>query len=139
MRWTRIYAAFLGTGLLLVGCNQGGLDATVTGKVTVDDRDAPSGEVTFYPVDGDTTRPTPRGLIGPDGVYTLKVGAKTGLPSGEYKVAVQVMDTLEPPKGNQPPAARPLSPVRYGDPTTSGFEFTVKPGANTFDLTIKGK
>ena len=138
MRRTRMYAVLLVAGLLLTGCDKG-LDAAVTGKVTVDGRDAPIGEVTFYPLDGDTTRPTPRGMIGPDGVYTLKVGPKTGLPSGEYRVAVQVVDTPEPPKGNEPPASKPLSPVRHGDPATSGFEFTVKPGPNTIDLPLTGK
>ncbi|MCE9564394.1 MAG: carboxypeptidase-like regulatory domain-containing protein [Planctomycetes bacterium] len=133
-----IFGAYLGMGVLLSGCS-GELDATVTGKVTVDDRDAPIGEVTFYPADGDTSRPTPRAVIGSDGEYELKVGSKRGLPSGDYKVAVQVMDKLGPPKPNQAPEAKPLSPLRYGDPKTSGFEFTVKPGSNTINLPLKGK
>ena len=127
-----------GLALVLLGCG-GETDATVTGKVTVDGRDAPIGEVTFYPADGDPARPTPRGMIARDGSYSLKVGAKTGLPAGDYKVGVQVMDTPPPPKGHAPPAAIPLSPRRYGDPKTSGLEFTVKPGANTIDLPLKGK
>ncbi|VTT99193.1 Uncharacterized protein OS=Singulisphaera acidiphila (strain ATCC BAA-1392 / DSM 18658 / VKM B-2454 / MOB10) GN=Sinac_0124 PE=4 SV=1 [Gemmataceae bacterium] len=129
------WAAALTAGLFLTGCSNQ-LDATVTGKVTVGGRDAPIGEVTFYPADGDAARPTPRGMIARDGTYTLKVGSKSGLPAGDYRVAVQVMDTPPPPRGNEPPAALPLSPRRYGDPKTSGLEFTVKPGANTIDLPL---
>ncbi len=138
MRRTWTFAAVLGIGLMLVGCS-GELDATVTGKVTVDDRAAPLGEVTFYPADGDTNRPTPRGMISPDGTYSLKVGANSGLPSGQYKATVMVMEMLVPASENQPPGAKPLSPPRYGDPKTSGFEFTVKPGSNRIDLPLKGK
>ncbi|WP_439627908.1 hypothetical protein [Gemmata sp.] len=131
-------AVVLTAGLFLTGCRNE-LDATVTGRVTVGGRDAPIGEVTFYPADGDAARPTPRGMIERDGSYTLRVGARTGLPAGVYRVAVQVMDTPPPPRGNEPPAAIPLSPRRYGDPKTSGLEFTVKPGANTIDLPLAGK
>jgi hypothetical protein len=111
----------------------------VTGRVTVDDRAAPIGMVTFYPADGDLSRPTPVGQIQPDGTYTLKVGSKPGLPAGEYDVAVMVMDTPAPPKDKQPPAAIPLSPKRYADPKTSGFHFTVKPGENVIDLPLKSQ
>jgi hypothetical protein len=135
-RWRE--GALLGL-LLLTGCNRGGLDATVTGKVTVDDRDAPIGMVTFYPADEDPNRPTPTGQIGPGGVYILKTGAKEGLPSGDYRVGVQVMDTPPPLKDNQPPASLPLSPPRYGNPKTSGFEFTVEPGSNEINLPVKGR
>ncbi|MFM8270983.1 MAG: hypothetical protein ACKODX_01415 [Gemmata sp.] len=138
MRRALLCVALLAAGLFPVGCG-GGLDATVTGKVTVDGRDAPIGEVTFYPAGDDTSRPTPRGLIGPGGVYALKVGSQDGLPAGEYRVAIQVMDTPPPPKGNEPPAARPLSPARYGNPDTSGLVFTVKPGPNTIDLPLTTK
>jgi hypothetical protein len=134
--WTT--AALLGAAVLLMGCDDGGLDSTVTGKVMVDDRPAPFGEVNFYPVDDDPTKPTPRGLIDPDGSYTLKVGAKRGLPSGEYRVAVTVME-LSGGGPNQAPGARSLISPVYGNPQTSGLQFTVKSGSNTIDLKLKGK
>ena len=136
--WRTHAQVALAASLFLTGC-RGELDATVSGRVTVNGRPAPIGEVTFYPADGDATRPTPRGMIERDGTYTLRVGARTGLPAGDYKVAVQVMDVPPPPKGTEPPAAMPLSPPRYGDPKTSGLEFTVAPGANSIDLSLSGR
>lgn len=135
MRLFWLWTAMIVVAVLAVGCDNGGLDATVSGTVTVDGKPAPLGEVTFYPMNDDLKSATPRGTIEPNGNYSLKVGSKSGLPSGEYRVSVAVME-MRGGGPNVAPAALSLSPPRYGDPKTSGLTFTVKPGSNTIDLRL---
>lgn len=107
------------------GC--GGADKleAVSGRVLFRGAPLAGGTIVFAP---DPHRggdgPIAVGEIGPDGRYSLRTGAETGVAAGWHRVTV---------------AAAPGKslPSRYSDPERSGQEREVKPGtANTIDFQL---
>lgn len=95
------YLAVLAAAGFVLGC--GGKAsrslASVSGKVTVDDKPLSGGSVTFIPdvpLGQEGTREASKlgtsgasvGQIGPDGTYKIYTGGKEGAPLGDYKVTV---------------------------------------------------
>ena len=127
----------LGLTLLLFlfcGCG-GGMPATVSGKVTLDGQPLPTGNVAFHPVAGG---PIAVGSIQSSGVYQVNTGTSAGLAPGEYQVTVLATKDLpaEIP-GQAPLPPEPITPAKYHNKETSGFQFTIKPGGNMIDLPLK--
>lgn len=90
--------------LLVAGCNGPGETLhPVKGKLTVDDKPVPMGNVTFYPdkAKGNESLHLPVGVIEADGSFELGVpGGRKGAPAGWYKVVVYAVDNPQPMKPN---------------------------------------
>lgn len=135
-------AGLLGFGLaLLAGCSGGGnaKGSNVEGKVTVGGAAANAGEVVFN-VDGTTVV----GAISADGTYRA-----IGVPVGNAKVTVNPPPAVSgAPKGGDPRLAVDKKdmpgavgavvaiPSKYSKAETSGLTFTVKSGANTYNIEL---
>jgi hypothetical protein len=121
-------ALIVGLLVLVAGCGGSGLKAKVSGKVTLDNQPLTKGSVTFSPKSAEGR--IAYGEIDGSGNYTLKTNNEEGAAPGDYDVTVRA--TGEPPASDIPPPL--LTPEKYANPQTSGWTFTVKPGANTFNL-----
>jgi hypothetical protein len=122
--------------LAIVGCSRSAFDSTVTGGVTLDGKTLGQGLVVFAQ---DGSNPA-TGTIGRDGSYTLKTSNMLGLKPGKYRASLSALDTPNPPPGvrdTTPP--KQLVPEKYTSLETSGLEFEVKPGNNTFNIELKSK
>ena len=120
----------LALGLAAAGCGGPNL-APVPGRVVYDDGSpVTGGEVSLHPAD-DPTVPSPVGYVKPDGSFALFTDRPgDGVRPGRYKVAV-----APPTDDYGPKNPRPIDP-KFAHPDRSGFEFEVKPGDNTLDLTV---
>lgn len=134
----------LGASLLLLsGCGRGGT-ATVTGTVTYKDKPLPGGLISFMAEQGNEVA---RGKIEKDGTYRVNK-----VPVGNAKIGIQV---AEPPKyaagtvskeqaakmGKGSAAAKPADsvqlPKKFGDPSKSGLTYTVQPGQQEHNISLK--
>jgi hypothetical protein len=120
--------------LLTAGCG-GPYDSTVNGLVKFDGNPLPRGTVSFIP---QSQGPPAYGMIGDDGMYKLRTGREEGLKSGSYIVTVAANEqtTVNVKNGGPPPLGKPITPEWYRNPTTSGLNFTVKPGKNEINLEL---
>jgi hypothetical protein len=133
--------AFVGTALVALvacGCSGGGAKGDVSGKVTYDGKEVPSGSVSF------------RNKAGWTGNSNIKEGGTyeiTGVPAGQVEVTVQ---TFPPSPGVVRPDAAPNSvkiasqkyvelPKAYADFKTSGVTLDVQAGKQTKDLDLAKK
>src|SRR5215204_2616518 len=122
-RYCAVYALIL-IALICAGCGQKtSTVAVVRGKVTLDGKPLPSGNIVTIPTGG-------RGAVGPiqNGEFELSTFAKKdGALIGTHKVAVSAN---EPPQGAGPEATagKLLVPQRYTNPETSGLTIEVKAG-----------
>jgi hypothetical protein len=147
-------------GLLLavvatvVGCGEAadgfsGQRGKVSGKVTLAGEPLPAGcQVLFMATKGGFTASGP---VGPDGAFALAYRVPQGLPVGDYVVQIAppaagagatpvdpVAMAEKLGMSAKPKAASGLPfPDRYASTATSGLAFTVQPGANTFELSLK--
>lgn len=130
--------------LLSVGCSR---PNRVSGTVTYDGQPLPAGRVTFL-CDGEG-RPVLSGTIGPDGAYEIE-----NPPVGRARVSVETFkpQPKPPPTGDVIPSSDPFDtlipapwedvgpyvpiPNRYGSVKTSGLEFLIEPGSQTFDIPL---
>jgi hypothetical protein len=130
---------FCGTAaLVLAGCSRSGLESSVTGSVTLDGKALGLGGVVFAPLSGGGNPSV--GTIGRNGQYTLRTANTLGLNAGKYRVCVNALDTPNPPPGvrdTTPP--KQLVPEKYTNLDTSGLEYEVKPGSNTFNIDLSSK
>jgi hypothetical protein len=129
-RWLPAVVLLVAAG----GCGQS--RATVSGKVTYNDKPVSYGSVTLLGPDDKAAS----GAINPDGTYTVE-----GLTPGEARIGVISRD---PAKGRSPrkddaeaqAAAKagwvPL-PRQYEAAASSGLTATLKPGHNTYDIDLK--
>lgn len=124
----RFFVLLILAGVL--GCGGGnGLTAKVSGKVTgPDGQPLTKGTVTFAPKDA--AGRIAYGDIDSSGNYTLKTNNEAGVAPGDYDVTA--IATGVAPASDVPPPL--LTPEKYANKATSGWTFTVKPGANTIDL-----
>ena len=89
--------------------------AQVSGKVTLDGKPLPGGEIALYDAAGKTTK----GTVNADGSYQVK-----DVKPGAYKVTVKTDDKdVKIPK-------------KYADPMTSGLTYEVKAGNQTHDIVL---
>ena len=117
--------------------------ASVSGKVTLDDRPLALATVTFHPEDGKGKPGKAR--TDADGSYVVK----DGLAPGKYKVTISLElkglrkgeDVIDPgfdPKDLKRPKVNPVPP-KYGDPKTTDLEVEIKKGDNTIDFALASK
>jgi hypothetical protein len=135
----RLVGVTIGCLLLLAGCNgdSGEKVYPVKGKLTVDDKPVPTGNVTFYPdAQKDNKSPhLPTGVIDAQGNYELFVpGGRKGAPLGWYKVVIYSVDDPQPMKPNKyfvnaDYASVETTPVRV--------EVIADPEAGRYDLKLK--
>jgi hypothetical protein len=137
VRLAALLVAAASVGVL--GC--GKRTATITGKVTYNNKPVTSGEVVFLAQDGHASVHAP---IRPDGSFTV-----TNAPVGPVQVAVD-----NPPptkvqatsKNRHDPEVREAwqqaahyvaTPPKYGDPKQSGLNFDARPGSNEYNITLQ--
>jgi len=122
----------------LSGCSRSGFDSSVSGSVTLDGKTLGQGGVVFVPI-SESKNPSV-GTIGRDGYYALKTANTPGLNSGKYRVTVSALDTPNPPPGvRDTTPAKQLVPEKYTNIKTSGIEYDVKSGSNTFNIDLSSK
>ena len=102
---------------------------TVEGKITLDGKPLPEGTITFLTKDKNAVAAT--AMIADDGSF------KATVPVGEYKITVgppapKKADPKDPPKKFPVPA-------KFGDPSTTPLQFTVKKGMNIYDIALISK
>jgi hypothetical protein len=121
--------------LTIAGCSK---TATVTGKVTVDDKPLTKGGIRFVPdkAKGNTSPDEAIGTINETGVYELRTNNQAGVPPGWYKVCVHSTDMPD----NTNPSAPLKSYVdgKYDKPETTDVSIEVKSGApaGAYDLKL---
>jgi hypothetical protein len=125
--------------LLSVGC---GKPNVVTGTVTFQGNPLPAGSVAFA-CDGGK-HPVIFSTISSTGGYEIK-----DAPVGRARVSVRTFKQDPPPPGIDPDTGREYAadwvdlgpyvpiPKKYGTPSTSGLEYTIVPGDQTFDIELK--
>jgi len=120
---------FLGSYLLLVGCNVGdGLQA-VTGAVTMNGSPLEGATVVFAPSEGD--RGNALGATNEAGKYELKYGRNAGVLPGKYIVLIHKSEITETDE-------REAIPAQYNQHST--LEAVVLPGEpNVFNFDLKSK
>ena len=127
---------FCGCGLLLSGCETGGDEremASVSGKVTLNDKALDAGRVIFAHVEG----PGAAADIQPDGTYSVEAAV------GQTAVSI---DHRTKPGPEPMPGGREglwigesLVPEQYADAMTSGLSLDIKSGKNEFNIEMVGK
>lgn len=141
--------------LAIAGCfgKGDGPTGTVMGRVTFNGQPAAEGRVAFISSKGHGAS----GLIGANGEFTLRRVEGAGILVGDYQVVVQPPPPEPPSPSSVPEEANqknprkmmigapgdpvvkeyPDIPMMYRNPTTSGWNVTVKEGANRFDFEMK--
>jgi len=85
----RIRRLLVGAWLLLLAAGCGGAEATVSGRVTLDNEPLERGTVTFVPQEGGTPG---YGPIDSEGNYQVPSRGRAGLSPGRYAVTVVALD-----------------------------------------------
>ncbi|NBU41142.1 MAG: hypothetical protein EBS51_10150 [Planctomycetia bacterium] len=121
----------------------------VSGKATLAGEPLPAGcQVLFIAKQGGYTASGP---VGADGTFAIEYQVPQGLPVGDYVVQISPPATttaaapVDPAEmarkmtlsADAKPASTLPFPERYASTSTSGLAFTVQPGANTFELSLK--
>jgi hypothetical protein len=142
-----LVAAVVGCGKAADGFS--GQRGKVSGKATLVGEPLPAGcQVLFIAKQGGYTA---SGAVGADGTFTVEYQVTQGLPVGDYVVQISPPATttaaapVDPAEmarkmtlsADAKPASTLPFPERYGSTSTSGLAFTVQPGVNTFELSLK--
>jgi hypothetical protein len=120
--------------LAAAGCG-GMYDSTVSGLVTLNGQPLTRGAVAFFAAD----KAPAYAQIDTSGRYEVFTGKEEGLPSGQYGVTVV---SREPPAqqrsklGGPPPPGKQITPEWYGNPATSGLNYTVESGSNEINIEL---
>ena len=122
--------------LTIPGC--GNRLAQVSGVVTLDGQplrggNGVRGTVYFQPASG--TGAAAVGILDENGKYSLSSGSQTGVAPGEYSVTCTATQIIPSPTGGTP-SGRRITPQKYANASTSGFQFKVEPGGNQFNLQL---
>ena len=124
----------------VAGCGSDAELGSVHGVVRLDGKPVATGTVRFLPTAGRAAS----GKIESDGSFVLGTyGKSDGALIGMHQVAIIAYETPASTGGRpdttkaSPGTTKPLVPMRYMAPGTSGLTFEVKPGQNyaEFDLT----
>jgi hypothetical protein len=128
----------IGASLLLLAAGCGGAEATVSGRVTLDNEPLQRGTVTFVPQDGGTPG---YGPIDSEGNYQVPSRGRAGLSPGRYAVTVVARQPSEEPASplGMPGPGKSLIPPRYSTVERSDLRFTVERGANRIDLSLRSE
>lgn len=101
----------------------------VSGKVTLDGVAVTGATITFLSKDGKTKVEAEI----KDGAY------KAAVPVGEYGVGIESVPPKKNPKDPPKEEVRPVVPMKYNDPKTSGITMKVAAGKNAHDFDLKSK
>jgi len=133
-----LQAATLAALAVCASCSRSGMEAEVSGQVTLDGQPVGPGAVVFAPIDGQSNPAD--GAIQLDGSYFLKTSREVGLKPGKYKASVSVFDQPEVKPGERSMIpAKLATPQKYSDTETSGLEYMVDPGSNNIDIELTSK
>jgi hypothetical protein len=118
--------------LAATGCSDG--LGRVSGQVSLDGQPIRAGKdgarvtVQFFPANG--VGPNGVGLADENGIYTIGMGSKFGVPPGDYIVTCYV---------SEPAAAtsKRIADPKYGNAKTSDLRLSVQSGKNQFDIPLK--
>lgn len=130
------------TSLVLTGCGEGGTEKTgkVSGTLTYKSAPLANVVVTFTPVTG---RPA-TGETDASGKFSLSsFGKSDGAVLGKHKISITDKPAGGPPAmPGTPEAANQAAgvdrfPAKYKSAATSGLEFDVQAGSNTWDQDLK--
>ena len=134
-----LHKAILGLSFIATGCGPRGMEATVSGTVSIDGKPAPAGiEVEFQP---QVPNASPsKGVTDANGRYALRFNAyRDGVMAGESVVALSIRRTLGP-DGAPGPIPEALAGVRipadYVGPA-SRLSRTVARGFNQIDIDVQ--
>ncbi len=135
--------------LVLAGCGGSNLPegetGSVSGTLTSNGQTPPDGATVVFLHQEKGLAAS--GTVGADGRYSLKMRGGGAILTGKYFVGV-TPPTVEMTPEEQAAAATggpikgpewPDFPPKYLIPESSGIEFEVKPGSNTFDLDMKAE
>jgi hypothetical protein len=132
----------LGMLAALAGCGNDAEVARVDGVVRMDGNPLTRGTVRFLPSAGRTAE----GKIQPDGTFTLGTfGDSDGALIGTHQVAIIAYEPSRRAAGRPPdftvasPKIKPLVPMKYMAPGTSGLVFEVKSGNNHAEFDLKSR
>jgi hypothetical protein len=121
---------------LILGCQKGGGNVSVSGRITKDGQALPNAHVTFRQLDA-SGKPDPAteaaAETDDDGRYTLQrvQGGSSGAVPGKYRVEIQVIERTEQ-------GMRKLIPPEFNE--KSKLEYTVPPGGTKeADFDVKTK
>jgi hypothetical protein len=139
MNRRNLICSLIASALAVAGCNSGPNETlhAVAGKLIVDDKPVPTGNVTFYPdkQKGNETLHQPIGTINPQGRYELFVsGGRKGAPPGWYKVVVFSVDDPQPMKPNKYFVHADYASV---ETTSLKVEVIAEPEAGRYDWKLK--
>ncbi len=127
-------------GAVVPGIGCGGSGSSVTGKVTVGGKALNTGTVVYKPnkAKGNTSLQEAIGEIDDQGNYTLKVGGKTGVPPGWYKVVVNATEPVSTDPAMMGKLPKSLVNAKYNLENTSDLEKEVvaSPPAGAYDLPL---
>jgi hypothetical protein len=127
--------------LTLAGCSDKLPMATVSGKVTYQDKPLTFGSVLYQPDSG----PPATGLIQSDGTYRLATyGKNDGAVLGSHRVQVVAVDTNDPTlkqanPDQERPSGRSVIPEHYTNYVTSEIrkEVVKNPEPNAYDIRLE--
>jgi hypothetical protein len=129
----RCLAVFL--FVALSGCGRSEF-ASLTGKVTLDGQPLPTAVITFISTEGGTSG---YANVEPNGKYVAKSGSDTGLRPGNYRISVVANRPEVITDRKEAKTPQPITPARYADPATSGFEYKLSESGGTYDLDLTSK
>lgn len=103
----------------------------VSGQVLYNGQPLAGATITFFPLDEKLTRARPLAETDSQGNFELSTYlAKDGAPAGDYRVGVMLTEMTSPDPGENRDNFKPLIPVKYQKPETSGLTATVAEGTN---------
>lgn len=140
MTWNAARTAFVAVSLFVLtvsGCGSG--LARVSGVVTLDGQPLRGGNgvratVYFQPASG--TGAAAAGILDENGKYSLSSGSQRGVAPGEYLVTCMATQIIPAKDPGGTPSGRRITPQKYANARTSGFQLTVQPGNNEFNLPL---
>ncbi len=134
MRSRLLFAVVMAACLVVsAGCGSNGL-YPVSGKVLHDGEPAVGATVTFVRkgVTDPLKEPTPQGVVGEDGTFTLSGPGGDGAPPGEYVVLVEWKEGAGSKRGRAPALSAPdRLKKKYLDPNKPQLTATVEAKSNT--------
>jgi hypothetical protein len=141
---TPVVAAAMPLLLFVIGCGGGTSDnfkgerGSVSGKIEYTGKSIPAGSTVMF--QSTTGGYTALGKTNDQGEYTLLYNGKQTLPATTYKVQINAPAappaTVDPANMGKTAGTPAPFPAKYNSSSTSGMEFTVKPGANKADFVL---
>ncbi|MDB5339875.1 MAG: hypothetical protein JWN70_5494 [Planctomycetaceae bacterium] len=134
-RWS--WGAWMIMVCVLAGCGGGTKPIqSVSGKVTLDGKPVTEGIVNFVSAGGFAASAPIK-----DGAYSIaRSQFGSGIPLGDYKVAVESAPPPDPLAKSSQAASNPVQiPKKYRDPGSSGLTAKVEKASKPFDFALESK